>query len=163
GLLLAHQHDRGAGVVHARRIAGGHRAAVLLEHRRQLGHGLERRVLADVLVTVEVDHVLPDLDLNGDDLVVEPAGLARRGGAPVPHRRLTVNAGVSFGRPAFIPTTRAMYMSAGSVWITLPNTTWSIWPGSRPARSMAAVAAVAPRSVGGMSFSDFPYEPIAVR
>ena len=70
---------------------------------------------------------------------------------PVPQRRLTVNAGVSFGMPAFIPTTRAMYMSAGSVWITLPNTTWSTWSGSMPARSMAALAAVAPRSVGGTS------------
>ena len=27
---------------------------------------------------------------------------------PVPHRRLTVKAGVSFGMPAFMPTTRAM-------------------------------------------------------
>src|SRR5436190_21497727 len=82
---------------------------------------------------------------------------------PVPQSRLTVNAGVSFGMPAFIPTTRAMYMSAGSVWMTLPNTTWSIWSGSRPARSMAALAAVAPRSVGGTCLSDFSYEPIAVR
>ena len=34
-------------------------------------------------------------------------------------------AGTSLGMPAFIPTTRAMYMSPGSVWITFPNTTWS--------------------------------------
>jgi hypothetical protein len=69
---------------------------------------------------------------------------------------LTVNAGVSFGIPAFIPTTRAMYMSAGSVWMTLPKTTWSTWSPSSPARSSAARAAVAPSSVGGTPFSDFP-------
>ena len=42
---------------------------------------------------------------------------------PVPHRRLTVTAGDSLGIPAFMPTTRAMYMSSGAVWMTLPNTT----------------------------------------
>ena len=42
---------------------------------------------------------------------------------PLPHSRLTVNAGASFGMPALIPTTRAMYMSSGAVWITFPNTT----------------------------------------
>src|SRR5436190_419740 len=67
---------------------------------------------------------------------------------PVPHRRFTVNAGVSCGIPAFIPTTRAMYMSAGSVWITLPKTTWSIWPGSMPARSMGATDSVVNPATG---------------
>jgi hypothetical protein len=75
---------------------------------------------------------------------------------PVPHSRLTVKAGVSLGMPAFTPTTRAMYMSSGAVWITLPKTTWSTWSGRRPARSSAAVAVVAPRSVALTSLSDFP-------
>src|SRR3712207_6342737 len=56
-----------------------------------------------------------------------------------------------------------MYMSPGSVWMTLPNTTWSTCSGSTPARSSAAVAAVAPRSDGGMSLRLFPYDPTAVR
>ena len=34
---------------------------------------------------------------------------------PLPHRRLTVNAGASFGMPALTPTTRAIYMSSGGV------------------------------------------------
>ena len=42
---------------------------------------------------------------------------------PEPHSRFSVNAGVSFATPAFIAATRARYMSFGSVWITLPNTT----------------------------------------
>ncbi len=71
---------------------------------------------------------------------------------PVPHRRLTVNAGTSLGMPAFIPTTRAMYMSSGAEWITLPNTTWSTRSGSIAARSSAVLTAVAPRSVGGTPF-----------
>jgi hypothetical protein len=32
-------------------------------------------------------------------------------------------AGASLGIPALMPTTRAIYMSLGEVWITLPNTT----------------------------------------
>ncbi len=55
-----------------------------------------------------------------------------------------------------MPTTRAMYMSLGSVWITLPKTTCSTCSGCRPARSSAARAAIAPSSFGGTSFSDFP-------
>ena len=56
-----------------------------------------------------------------------------------------MNAGVSFGIPALMPTTRAMYMSSGAEWMTLPNTTCSTCSGSIPARSIAAVAAVAPK------------------
>ena len=48
-----------------------------------------------------------------------------------------------------MPTTRAMYMSSGAVWITLPKTTWSTCSGAIPARSIAARAASAPSSVGG--------------
>ena len=40
-----HQHQRGAGVVHARRVAGGH-GAVLAEDRLQLRHRLDRGVAA---------------------------------------------------------------------------------------------------------------------
>jgi hypothetical protein len=54
---------------------------------------------------------------------------------PLPHRRLTVRAGVSTGRPPFTAATRAMYMSRGSVWMTLPNTQWPMSPGSSPARA----------------------------
>ena len=64
-----------------------------------------------------------------------------------------MKAGTSFGMPALIATTRAMYMSSGAEWITFPNTTWSTWSGSIPERSSAASTTVAPRSVGGMSFS----------
>jgi len=62
-----------------------------------------------------------------------------------------------------MPTTRAMYMSPGSVWMTLPKTTCSTSAGWTSARSMAARAVVAPSSLGGTSFSDFPYPPTAVR
>src|SRR5687768_10067012 len=47
--------------------------------------------------------------------------------------------------------------------MTLPKTTWSTWPGSMFARSVAAFAAMVPSWVGGTSLSDFPYEPTAVR
>ena len=43
---------------------------------------------------------------------------------PEPHSRLTVRAGVSWLQPPSMAATRAMYMSRGSVAITLPNTTW---------------------------------------
>src|SRR5450755_3854649 len=82
---------------------------------------------------------------------------------PLPHRRLTVNTGASLGMPALIPTTRAMYMSSGAVWITLPNTTCSTWSGSMPARSTAARATIAPSSVGATSRRLRPKEPMAVR
>ena len=63
-----------------------------------------------------------------------------------------MNAGTSLGIPAFIATTRAMYMSSGAEWMTLPNTTWSTASGSIAARSSAALTAIAPRSVGGVPF-----------
>ena len=82
---------------------------------------------------------------------------------PVPQRRLTVNAGTSLGMPDLMPTTRAMYMSSGAEWITLPKTTWSTCSRSTPARSRAACTAVAPSSVGGTPLRLLPYEPTAVR
>ena len=82
---------------------------------------------------------------------------------PVPQRRLTVTAADSLGIPAFMPTTRAMYMSSGAEWITLPKTTCSTWSGWIWARSIAADTAVAPSSVGGTPARLLPYEPTAVR
>ena len=75
---------------------------------------------------------------------------------PVPHRRFTVKAGTSFGIPAFIATTRAMYMSSGAEWITLPNTTCSTASGSIPERRTASSTAIAPSSVGATSFRPPP-------
>ena len=53
---------------------------------------------------------------------------------PLPHRRFTVNAPVSCGRPPFTQARREMYMSFGSVWITLPITHWPTSFGSIFAR-----------------------------
>ncbi len=75
---------------------------------------------------------------------------------PVPQRRLTVKAGVSVGTPAFTPTTRAMYMSLASEWMTLPKTTLSTSSGFVCARSSASTAAMRPSSVGGTSLRDLP-------
>jgi len=58
--------------------------------------------------------------------------------------------------PACTPTTRAMYMSADSVWMTLPKTTCSTASAVIPERSIALLAAIVPSSVGGTSFSDLP-------
>jgi hypothetical protein len=71
---------------------------------------------------------------------------------PVPQRRLTVKAGTSWGIPAFIATTRAMYMSSGAEWITLPKTTWSTSSGWICERSIAVLAAREPSSVVGWPF-----------
>ena len=58
--------------------------------------------------------------------------------APDPQSRLTFIAGTVSGMPASIAATRRRYMSRGSVLMTWPKTTWPIWPGSTPARSIAA-------------------------
>ena len=63
---------------------------------------------------------------------------------PVPQSRLTVYAGVSFGMPAFMPTTRAMYMSSGRVWMTLPKTTCPTSAPSTLARASASLTTSAP-------------------
>ena len=57
---------------------------------------------------------------------------------PLPHRRFTVNAPEPCGRPPFTATTREMYMSFASVWITLPITHWPISAGSTFARATAS-------------------------
>ena len=62
-----HQHDRRAGVVHARRVAGGD-GAVRLEHRLQLRQRLHRGVRAHVLVPGELGRPLLRLDLDRHDL-----------------------------------------------------------------------------------------------
>ena len=71
---------------------------------------------------------------------------------PLPQSRFTVNAPDVFGRPAFSAATREMYMSFGSVWITLPITHWPISAGSAFARAIASRTTRAPRSVGARSF-----------
>ena len=45
-----------------------------------------------------------------------------------------------------------MYMSRGSVWITLPNTHWPTSFGSTFARLTASRTTRAAKSLGGMSF-----------
>ena len=83
--------------------------------------------------------------------------------SPEPHSRFSVSAGASFATPAFIAATRARYMSFGSVWITLPNTTCPTSSPATPARDSASRTTCAPRSVGATSFSPPPKSPIAVR
>src|SRR5271165_105413 len=82
---------------------------------------------------------------------------------PEPHSRFSVSAGVSFATPAPIAATRAKYMSFGSVWITLPNTTCPTSSPATPARDSASRTTWAPSSVGATSFSPPPKSPIAVR
>src|ERR1700733_2724407 len=82
---------------------------------------------------------------------------------PEPHSRFSESAGASFVTPAFIAATHAMYMSFGSVWITLPNTTCPTSSPATPARDSASRTTWAPRSVGATSFNPPPKSPIAVR
>ena len=71
---------------------------------------------------------------------------------PLPHRRFSVSAPVSCGRPPFTQARREMYMSFGSVWMTLPNTHWPTSFGSIFARLTASLTTRAARSLGAMSF-----------
>ncbi len=71
---------------------------------------------------------------------------------PLPHSRLTVKAPVSCGRPPFTQARREMYMSRGSVWMTLPMTHWPTSLGSILARLTASLTTRAARSAGAMSF-----------
>ena len=71
---------------------------------------------------------------------------------PLPHSRLTVIAPDECGSPPFTPTTREMYMSRASPWITLPITHWPISEGSAFDRAMASLTTLAPSSAGAMSF-----------
>src|SRR6266576_1176662 len=82
---------------------------------------------------------------------------------PLPHKRLSVRAGVSLGMQPLIVATRARYMSWTSVWITLPKTTCSMSSGWTPARLTASRTTAAPSSVGGLSFKPPPKSPMAVR
>src|SRR5215472_726028 len=83
--------------------------------------------------------------------------------SPDPHNRFSVSTGASLATPAFIAATRARYMSFGSVWITLPNTTCPTSAPSMLARHIASRTTCAPRSVGATSFSPPPKSPMAVR
>src|SRR5579872_4407667 len=56
-----------------------------------------------------------------------------------------------------------MYMSLGSVWITLPNTTCPTSSPATDARDSASRTTCAPMSVGATSFKPPPKSPIAVR
>ena len=70
---------------------------------------------------------------------------------PLPHRRFTVSAPDSAGKPPLSAATREIYMSFASVWITLPNMHWPISLGSTLARLTASRTTWAPSSLGGMS------------
>jgi len=76
---------------------------------------------------------------------------------------LTVSAGAKRETPAFTEITRLMYMSRASPWMTLPITLWPMASPSSPERSMAARAAMVPRSIADTSLSVPPKAPIAVR
>src|SRR5437667_11153238 len=82
---------------------------------------------------------------------------------PLPQRRLSVSAPDSAGSPPLSAATRDRYMSFGSVWITLPNTTWPTSSGATFARASASRTQRAPSSVGAKSLSEPPKSPIAVR
>src|SRR5208337_1202371 len=82
---------------------------------------------------------------------------------PDPHSRLTVSAGASWVTPAPSAATRAMYMSFGSVWMTLPNTTCPTSAPATPARTSASRTTCEPSALGAMSLSAPPKSPIAVR
>src|SRR5260370_18417727 len=82
---------------------------------------------------------------------------------PLPHKRLSVKAGVSTGRPPLMAATRARYMSWTSVWMTLPKTTCPTSSGWMPARVTAAGTTWAPSSVGGLPLKPPPKSPMAVR
>ena len=75
--LLRHDDERGRAVVDARRVAGGHRPA-FLERRLQLAERGGRRVCSDRLVAID-DHrrTLALRNRDGQDLVLEQAGLGR--------------------------------------------------------------------------------------
>jgi hypothetical protein len=62
-----------------------------------------------------------------------------------------MSAGVSLGSPPLIVATRDKYMSFGSVWITLPNTTWPTSSGATLARFTASRTTRAASSVGARS------------
>jgi hypothetical protein len=59
---------------------------------------------------------------------------------------------VSCGKPPFTQASREIYMSLGSVWMTLPNTHWPTSFGSIFARLTASLTTRAASSLGGMSF-----------
>src|SRR5436190_12378950 len=76
GLPGGHQHHRGGAVIDAGRAAGGD-GTVLLEGRLELGHRVDGSAMARIFVGADDDVALAGLDGDGDDLVLELAGLLR--------------------------------------------------------------------------------------
>ena len=74
GLLGGHQHERGGAVIDARRVAGRDRA-FLREGGRSLASARSSCRGADIFVLVDDDVALAGRDREGDDLVLELAGL----------------------------------------------------------------------------------------
>ena len=70
---------------------------------------------------------------------------------PLPHSRFSVSEPVVTGRPPFTQARREMYMSFGSVWMTLPKMHWPTSFGSTFARATASFTTRAARSDGAMS------------
>src|SRR6266436_8897859 len=82
--------------------------------------------------------------------------------APEPQTRFTVIAGTDTGRPLWIDACRAGFIFAPA-WMTLPMATVPTSSALRPARSMAALMAAAPRLEAAISLRLPPKVPIAVR
>ena len=71
---------------------------------------------------------------------------------PLPHSRFSVSEPVVTGSPPLTQATREMYMSFGSVWMTLPKMHWPTSFGSTFARATASLTTRAASSVGAKSF-----------
>jgi len=74
GFRLGHQQRAGCAVVDAGSVAGGD-GALLVEGGLQLLHGVDGGAVADVFVLIDHGVALAALHGEGDDLVLEPAGL----------------------------------------------------------------------------------------
>ena len=62
-----------------------------------------------------------------------------------------------------IATTRAMYMSSGAEWITLPNTTWSTCSRLDAGALERGLRRERPELGGRLALEAPPYDPTAVR
>ena len=82
---------------------------------------------------------------------------------PEPHRRFTVTAGTSYGRPASSAAMRATLRLSSPAWLVAPKTTWSTRaPAPRFASRIAPITCAA-RSSGRTSASAPLNLPIGVR
>src|SRR4026209_809282 len=68
-----HENHRGARIIDAGSVAGCHGAAFPLEHGLELRHVLGLHFLAHMLVGGELLHALAGLELDRNDLALEPA------------------------------------------------------------------------------------------